>query len=160
MCRDTSTVNDSSTRFRGETNTGRPTGKRWRLRFIECGCGVPLRRRGAQFTSGKSASNAQSGRRAANPMKPAGERGEKAKEKGLPFTEALCHCIGGAAGRIRTHDPLVRSQVLYPTELQPHARPELYRNLHFAQAFFEGTFQTRMRSRAPGTSRHVPSYQR
>src|SRR5688572_10840820 len=25
----------------------------------------------------------------------------------------------GAAGRIRTHDPLVRSQVLYPTELQP-----------------------------------------
>ncbi len=26
----------------------------------------------------------------------------------------------GAAGRIRTHDPLVRSQVLYPTELQPH----------------------------------------
>jgi hypothetical protein len=27
----------------------------------------------------------------------------------------------GAAGRIRTHDPLVRSQVLYPTELQPHS---------------------------------------
>jgi hypothetical protein len=27
--------------------------------------------------------------------------------------------INGAAGRIRTHDPLVRSQVLYPTELQP-----------------------------------------
>ena len=26
----------------------------------------------------------------------------------------------GAAGRNRTHDPLVRSQVLYPTELQPH----------------------------------------
>jgi hypothetical protein len=25
----------------------------------------------------------------------------------------------GAAGRNRTHDPLVRSQVLYPTELQP-----------------------------------------
>lgn len=25
----------------------------------------------------------------------------------------------GAAGRIRTHDPLVRSQILYPTELQP-----------------------------------------
>ena len=24
----------------------------------------------------------------------------------------------GAAGRIRTHDPLVRSQVLYPTELR------------------------------------------
>ncbi len=27
--------------------------------------------------------------------------------------------FSGAAGRIRTHDPLVRSQVLYPTELQP-----------------------------------------
>ncbi len=27
--------------------------------------------------------------------------------------------MNGAAGRIRTHDPLVRSQVLYPTELQP-----------------------------------------
>ncbi len=25
----------------------------------------------------------------------------------------------GAAGRNRTHDPLVRSQVLYPAELQP-----------------------------------------
>ena len=33
--------------------------------------------------------------------------------------------MGGAAGRIRTHDPLVRSQVLYPTELQPHAKLEL-----------------------------------
>jgi hypothetical protein len=28
----------------------------------------------------------------------------------------------GAAGRIRTHDPLVRSQVLYPTELQPQPK--------------------------------------
>jgi hypothetical protein len=27
--------------------------------------------------------------------------------------------IVGAAGRNRTHDPLVRSQVLYPAELQP-----------------------------------------
>ena len=26
--------------------------------------------------------------------------------------------VGGAPGRIRTHDPLVRSQVLYPTELR------------------------------------------
>ena len=26
--------------------------------------------------------------------------------------------ICGAPGRIRTHDPLVRSQVLYPTELR------------------------------------------
>ncbi|SOT40663.1 hypothetical protein F01_310165 [Burkholderia cenocepacia] len=32
----------------------------------------------------------------------------------------------GAAGRIRTHDPLVRSQVLYPTELQPHATTNFY----------------------------------
>ena len=32
---------------------------------------------------------------------------------------------GGAAGRIRTHDPLVRSQVLYPTELQPREKARL-----------------------------------
>src|SRR5690606_7762387 len=32
----------------------------------------------------------------------------------------------GAAGRIRTHDPLVRSQVLYPTELQPPEENEDY----------------------------------
>ena len=39
---------------------------------------------------------------------------------------SVCKCtltlITGAAGRIRTHDPLVRSQVLYPTELQPLSR--------------------------------------
>ncbi len=28
----------------------------------------------------------------------------------------------GAPGRIRTHDPLVRSQVLYPTELRARIR--------------------------------------
>ena len=37
----------------------------------------------------------------------------------------LCHfsaqILCGAAGRIRTHDPLVRSQILYPTELQPRS---------------------------------------
>jgi hypothetical protein len=31
------------------------------------------------------------------------------------------HEENGAAGEIRTPDPLVRSQVLYPTELQPQA---------------------------------------
>ena len=36
----------------------------------------------------------------------------------------------GAPGRIRTHDPLVRSQVLYPTELRAHVRKaESYPNL-------------------------------
>ena len=40
------------------------------------------------------------------------------KTKGLPIGRPL---KSGAAGRIRTHDPLVRSQVLYPTELQPHS---------------------------------------
>ena len=29
----------------------------------------------------------------------------------------------GAPGRIRTHDPLVRSQVLYPTELRARSKP-------------------------------------
>ena len=38
------------------------------------------------------------------------------KEKGLQFN---CNpLIIGAPGRNRTHDPLVRSQVLYPTELR------------------------------------------
>ena len=41
-------------------------------------------------------------------------RNEKASE--LCSSEA---CRFGAAGRNRTHDPLVRSQVLYPAELQP-----------------------------------------
>ena len=36
-------------------------------------------------------------------------------EKGLTSVNPL---IFGAPGRIRTHDPLVRSQVLYPTELR------------------------------------------
>ena len=33
--------------------------------------------------------------------------------------DAQMHVICGAPGRIRTHDPLVRSQILYPTELLP-----------------------------------------
>ena len=48
---------------------------------------------------------------------------ERKKTKGLPTGRPF---IGGAAGRIRTHDPLVRSQVLYPTELQPHAKTKRY----------------------------------
>ena len=43
---------------------------------------------------------------------------EAKMKKELPFLEAP-FAMSGAAGRIRTHDPLVRSQVLYPTELQP-----------------------------------------
>ena len=38
------------------------------------------------------------------------------KQKGPAFLQALD--LLGAPGRIRTHDPLVRSQVLYPTELR------------------------------------------
>lgn len=41
--------------------------------------------------------------------------------KGKPerlFNVRACH---GAPGRIRTRDPLVRSQVLYPTELPAHS---------------------------------------
>ena len=39
-----------------------------------------------------------------------GKSPETLRFQGLPV---------GAAGRNRTHDPLVRSQVLYPAELQP-----------------------------------------
>ena len=37
-----------------------------------------------------------------------------------PRTFLFWGLVSGAAGRNRTHDPLVRSQVLYPAELQPH----------------------------------------
>jgi len=40
------------------------------------------------------------------------------KEKALQIKDLQGFLIG-AAGRNRTHDPLVRSQVLYPAELQP-----------------------------------------
>ena len=40
------------------------------------------------------------------------------KEKALQIKDLQGLPIG-AAGRNRTHDPLVRSQVLYPAELQP-----------------------------------------
>ena len=42
------------------------------------------------------------------------------KEKGARSFD-LTPCFTGAPGRIRTHDPLVRSQVLYPTELRAHS---------------------------------------
>ena len=41
------------------------------------------------------------------------------KTNGLASGEANPSIFIGAAGRNRTHDPLVRSQVLYPAELQP-----------------------------------------
>src|SRR5690349_14881708 len=49
-----------------------------------------------------------------------GGMGERAQKKNGPES-LLSHFLetDGAAGRNRTHDPLVRSQVLYPAELQP-----------------------------------------
>src|SRR5205823_4716475 len=44
---------------------------------------------------------------------PGAAKTKKARSRDLAFV------IVGAAGRNRTHDPLVRSQVLYPAELQP-----------------------------------------
>ena len=41
----------------------------------------------------------------------------------------------GAAGRNRTHDPLVRSQVLYPAELQPPEARIIAGASHIAKAF-------------------------
>jgi hypothetical protein len=43
------------------------------------------------------------------------------KTKGLARAIVLTLVFFGAAGRNRTHDPLVRSQVLYPAELQPRS---------------------------------------
>ena len=50
---------------------------------------------------------------------------QKAKKKGLQQLQALFN--DGAPGRIRTHDPLVRSQVLYPTELRAQGRGVYHR---------------------------------
>ena len=51
---------------------------------------------------------------------PVGTPGDKAKIKGCPVTDnPLLFLLNfGAPGEIRTPDRLVRSQVLYPTELR------------------------------------------
>ena len=46
-------------------------------------------------------------------------------EKGCKISLATL-IFSGAAGRNRTHDPLVRSQVLYPAELQPRKSSIVY----------------------------------
>ena len=48
---------------------------------------------------------------------------ERIKKKGFHFSWKPFRNRGGAPGRIRTRDPLVRSQVLYPTELLAHTFP-------------------------------------
>jgi|EBPBiocorrection_1091918.scaffolds.fasta_scaffold11822_4 hypothetical protein len=42
-------------------------------------------------------------------------------KKDLRLSAQVLFLFDGAAGRNRTHDPLVRSQVLYPAELQPRS---------------------------------------
>ena len=64
--------------------------------------------------------------------------------KGHPVV-ALCLVLG-APGRIRTHDPLVRSQVLYPTEL---------RALNEGRIITEPNSATKQRLTA-GNSAHPP----
>ena len=59
------------------------------------------------------------------------------KKKDVRRRPLLC---SGAAGRNRTHDPLVRSQVLYPAELQPRRFP-LYKFFLFCTAFFVFQFK-------------------
>ena len=41
-------------------------------------------------------------------------------ELGYPLVDRLSFIFRGAPGRIRTPDPLIRSQVLYPAELPVH----------------------------------------
>src|SRR6185369_10531985 len=45
-----------------------------------------------------------------------------AKESGRPYSPPQVVDITGAPGMIRTCDPLIRSQVLYPTELRVRRR--------------------------------------
>ena len=42
----------------------------------------------------------------------------------------------GAPGRIRTHDPLVRSQVLYPTELRAHIAFSMQEIIYLSAYYF------------------------
>ncbi len=49
--------------------------------------------------------------------------------------------VGGSPGRIRTCDPLIRSQILYPAELQAPKQPGIYINLLSGiQEFFLRSF--------------------
>ena len=57
---------------------------------------------------------------------------ELEKKKASDASEAFP--LDGAAGRNRTHDPLVRSQVLYPAELQPRKTVSIARSGGFAGA--------------------------
>ena len=59
--------------------------------------------------------------------------GDAKKTKGLVDANLLTLESFGAAGRNRTHDPLVRSQVLYPAELQP-----LWKNESISQELGQG----------------------
>ena len=55
--------------------------------------------------------------------------GSKKKTAQRFWRWAVCLTLNaGAAGRNRTHDPLVRSQVLYPAELQPRRREVYHQN--------------------------------
>src|SRR5260221_9522188 len=63
-----------------------------------------------------SRSSHRSPQEAKTPHKPRHQPSTNEKASELCSSEA---CRFGAAGRNRTHDPLVRSQVLYPAELQP-----------------------------------------
>ena len=45
---------------------------------------------------------------------------DRGRKKRKPQAAVNCLGLSGAPGRIRTRDPLVRSQVLYPTELLAH----------------------------------------
>jgi hypothetical protein len=59
-------------------------------------------------------------------------------ERQKPQRFASLRLESGAAGRNRTHDPLVRSQVLYPAELQPlsHQQPKLPTASNYLDANF------------------------
>ncbi len=68
--------------------------------------------------------------RAFHRRRPAGakftEQAAYASTKKMPrrtISRGLFVAMIGAPGRIRTHDPLVRSQVLYPTELRAQIKP-------------------------------------
>ena len=61
--------------------------------------------------------------------------GDVEKNKGLKFFN-FKPLEFGAPGRIRTRDPLVRSPVLYPTELPARERGIMQNNSSFVNVYF------------------------
>ena len=69
--------------------------------------------------------------------------------------QPLCICPYGAIGASRTRDPLLRRQMLYPSELQPQELLEFTKNTRKVQAVPRLHPQKRRQSTKRDTGRNV-----